>query len=99
MFFPPLAVERAMKVKDVLVRVISGEYTLWQGAEILGMTPRSLRRWRVRMEEHGYTGLIDMRRGVPSPRRAPVVEVQRIVLRFNTTLGRFGAAGSRRHKL
>jgi hypothetical protein len=50
MFFPPLAVERAMRLKDVLVRVISGEYTLWQGAEILGMTPRSLRRWRVRMD-------------------------------------------------
>jgi len=31
------------------------------------------------MEKHGYAGLIDMRRGVPWPRRAPVAEVQRIV--------------------
>jgi len=91
MFFPPLAVERAMRLKDVLVRVISGEYTLWQGAEILGMTPRSLRRWRVRMEKYGYTGLIDMRRGVPSPRRAAVTEVQRIVGLYRDTYRGYNA--------
>jgi transposase len=79
MFFPPSAVERAMKVRDVMVRAISGEYTWWQAAEILGMSLRSVRRWRLRMERHGYAGLIDMRRQVPSPRRAPVVEIQRIV--------------------
>jgi transposase len=79
MLFPPSAVERAMKVRDVIVRAISGEYTWWQAAEILGMSLRSVRRWRLRMERHGYTGLVDMRRQVPSPRRTPVAEVQRIV--------------------
>jgi transposase len=91
MFFPPLAVERAMKVKDVLVRAISGEYTWWQAAEILGMSLRSVRRWRLRMERHGYTGLIDMRRGVPSPRRAPVAEVQRIVGLYRDTYRGYNA--------
>jgi transposase len=79
MHFPPSAMERAMKVKDVIVRAMSGEYTWWQAAEILGMSPRSVRRWRYRMERHGYAGLIDMRRGVPSPRRAPIAEIKRIV--------------------
>jgi Homeodomain-like domain len=91
MLFPPSALERAMKVKDVLVRVLSGEYTLWQGAEILGMTARSLRRWRVRMEQYGYAGLVDMRRGVPSPRRAPVAEVQRIVGLYRDTYRGYNA--------
>lgn len=79
MFYPPSAVERAMKVRDVIVRAMSGEYTWFQAAEILGMSPRSVRRWRLRMERHGYAGLIDMRRGVPSPRRAAVGEIERIV--------------------
>lgn len=91
MFFPPLAVERAMRLKDVLVRAISGEYTWLQAAEILGMDPRSLRRWRNRMEKHGYAGLIDMRRGVPSPRRAPVAEVQRIVGLYRDTYRGYNA--------
>jgi transposase len=79
MFFPPSAVERAMKVREVILRAMSGQYTWLQAAEILGMSPRSVRRWRYRMERHGYAGLIDMRRGIPSPRRAPVAEIQRIV--------------------
>lgn len=79
MLFPPSALERAMKVKEVIFRAISGEYTWLQAAEVLGMNPRSLRRWRQRMELYGYAGLIDMRRGIPSPRRAPVAEIERIV--------------------
>lgn len=91
MFYPPSAVERAMKVRDVIVRAISGEYTWWQAADILGMSPRSVRRWRYRMERHGYAGLIDLRRGVPSPRRAPVGEVQRIVGLYRNTYRGFNA--------
>src|SRR4029453_4017823 len=91
MLFPPSALERAMKVKDGLVGVLSGEYTLWQGAEILGITARSLRRWRLRMEQYGYAGLVDMRRGVPSPRRAPVAEVQRIVGLYRDTYRGYNA--------
>lgn len=79
MLFPPSAWERAMKVKEVIFRAISGEYSWLQAAEILGMSPRSLRRWRYRMERHGYAGLVDMRRGIPSPRRAPVREIERVV--------------------
>jgi transposase len=91
MFFPPSALERAMKVKEVMFRAISGEYTWLQAAEILGMSPRSLRRWRYRMERHGYSGLIDMRRGVPSPRRAPVEEMQRILGLYRETYRGYNA--------
>jgi transposase len=91
MFFPPSAVERAMKVRDVIVRAVSGEYTWLQAGEILGMSPRSVRRWRYRMERYGYAGLIDMRRGVPSPRRAPVGEIQRIVRLYRDTYRGFNA--------
>jgi transposase len=79
MYFSEDAVERAMTIRDVLMRAISGQYNWVQAASILGMSPRTLRRWRWRMDHLGQTGLIDMRRGRPSPRKASRLEIQRIV--------------------
>ena len=79
MLFPPAAVERAMKVRDVIVRAIGGELTWIQAAEIIGCTPRTIRRLRRRYEARGYDGLLDHRQGQPSPRKVPIAEVQRIV--------------------
>ena len=79
MLFPPSAVERAMQIKDVLMRAMNKEYSWLRAAEILGITPRGLRRLRQRMERFGYQGLVDMRCGRPSPRRTPVAEIERIL--------------------
>lgn len=79
MVYAPGAVERAMKAQDVIVRALAGELTWIQAAEILGLSPRSVRRWRWRLEQAGYDGLFDRRRRVPSPKRAPVAEVQRVL--------------------
>jgi len=79
MLFPPSAMERAMQIKEVLLRAMNKEYSWLRAAEILGITPRGLRRLRARMEQFGYQGLVDMRRGRPSPRRTPVAEVERIL--------------------
>ena len=79
MLYPPATVERAMKVRDVIVRAIGGELTWIQAAEIIGCTARSIRRLRRRYEARGYDGLLDHRRGRPSPRKVPLGEVQRIV--------------------
>src|ERR1700704_5370641 len=79
MLFPPKAVERAMQIKEVMMRAMNKEYSWLQAAEILGITPRGLRRLRQRMERFGYQGLVDMRRGGPSPRRAPVTEIERVL--------------------
>jgi helix-turn-helix protein len=77
MLYPPVALERAMTIREVVLRAMSGEITWIQAAEIIGCTPRSLRRWRGRFARDGYCGLLDRRRGRPSPRRAPFAEVQR----------------------
>lgn len=79
MLYSPTAVERAMRVRDVIVRAIGGELTWIQAAEILGCTPRSVRRLRLRYEKAGYDGLLDHRHGRPSPRKVPLAEVQRIL--------------------
>ncbi len=76
MHYAPSAVERTMKIQEVILRAMSGQQTWLQAADVLGMSPRSLRRWRERYETYGYDGLWDRRRRVPSPRRAPFAEVQ-----------------------
>src|SRR5215468_4841985 len=79
MAYPPAAVERAMKVQEVIVRALAGQLTWLQAADIRGRSPRSIRRMRWRFEHDGYDGLFDRRRRTPSPKRAPVAEVQRVL--------------------
>src|SRR5499427_10127297 len=73
------AVERAMKVQEVILRALSGQLTWLQAADILGRSPRSIRRLRLRFERYGYDGLLDRRRQTPSPKRASVAEVERLL--------------------
>jgi transposase len=72
------AVERAMKVQDVMLQAMAKRITWWQAAEILGVSDRHMRRWRERYEEEGYNGLFDRRRGKPSSRRVAVATVERV---------------------
>jgi hypothetical protein len=58
---------------------LDGQLTWIQAAEILGRSPRSIRRLRWLLQHRGYDGLFDRRRQTPSPRRAPVAEVQRLL--------------------
>src|SRR5207302_1125643 len=71
--YPNTAMERAMKVQDVILQAMAKKITWWQAAEILGISDRHMRRWRERYVEQGYNGLFDRRRGQPSRRRVPVV--------------------------
>jgi transposase len=70
--YPMAAAERAMKVQEVILRAISGEILWMQAAEVLGISDRSMRRWKQRYEEGGYDGLFDRRRQRPSPKRVPL---------------------------
>jgi len=78
------AVEQAMKRQEVILRALSGALTWLQAADILGIDPRSLRRWRARYEAQEMVGLYDRRR-LPSPRKAPVAEVERILHLYRDT--------------
>ncbi len=77
--YPARTVERAMKIQEVIIRAIGGQYTWMQAAEIIGISDRSMRRWRQRYEEHGYDGLFDRRTRQPSPKRVPLVEVEKVL--------------------
>jgi hypothetical protein len=73
------AVERAMKVQEVILRAMAKKIAWWQAAEILGLSGRQLRRLRWRYETYGYDGLIDRRRGRPSEKRVPVALVEQVL--------------------
>jgi transposase len=77
--YPEDAWERAMKIQEVILRAVAKKITWWQAAEIIGISDRSLRRWRWRYEQHGYDGLFDRRRGRPSPRRVPLETVEEVL--------------------
>ena len=73
------AMERAMKVQEVILRAMAKKITWWQAAEIIGISDRQMRRWHERYEEFGYDGLFDRRRGQPSPKRVPLAVVEQVL--------------------
>src|SRR5438046_9305937 len=73
------AMERAMKVQEVILRAMAKRITWWQAAEITGISDRHMRRWRERYEEFGYDGLFGRRRGKPSPQRVTMALVEQIL--------------------
>src|SRR6201997_1297873 len=78
-FYSKAAMERAMKIQEVILRAMAGKITWFQAAEILGITDRQMRRMRERYEEHGYDGLMDRRRGRPSAKRVPLEQVEQVL--------------------
>src|SRR6202790_5393773 len=76
--YPKAAMERAMKVQEVILRALAKKITWWQAAEIIGITDRQLRRWHWRYKEYGYDGLLDRRLGKPSPKRVPLAMVEQV---------------------
>jgi transposase len=79
LFYPESAVERAMKIQEVILRAMARKITWYQAAEIIGISDRQMRRWYQRYQEFGYDGLFDRRLGRPSPKRVPVETVERIL--------------------
>jgi transposase len=73
------AVERAMKIQEVILRAIGGQILWMQAAEIIGISDRSRRRWKQRYEEYGYDGLFDRRAKKPSPKKVPLAEVEKVL--------------------
>jgi transposase len=78
-FYSKAAMERAMKVQEVILRAMAKKIAWWQAAEIIGISDRQMRRWHERLEAFGYDGLFDRRRGRPSPKRVPLAMVEQVL--------------------
>jgi transposase len=84
--------ERAMKIQEVILRAISKQITWIQAAEIIGVRPRTMRRWRYRYEQHGYDGLFDRRLKRPSPKRVPLKTVEKVLCLYREQYFDFNVA-------
>ena len=74
-----------MKVQDVLLKAMAKKITWWSAAEILGVTDRTMRRWRERIETDGYSGLADRRKGKPSAQRVPLATIEKVLGLYKET--------------
>src|ERR1700704_3447657 len=77
--YPVRALERAMKIKEVITRAMSGQINWLQAAEIIGITDRSMRRWRKRLSTGSYEDLLDRRTRRPSAKRIDVATVEKVL--------------------
>jgi len=68
-----------MKVQEVILRAMAGKLKWWEAAEIIGISDRTMRRWRERYEEDGYSGLYDYRKRQPSPKRIAVKTLETVL--------------------
>lgn len=77
--FSPAEMERVMKIQEVILKAMAGKLKWWEAAEIIGVTDRTMRRWREQYQEHGYSGLWDYRKQRPSPKRVPVADLEQVL--------------------
>lgn len=78
MVYSRAAMERAMKLQEVILRAISKQLHWFEAARIAGLSPRQLRRLYYRYRIHGYDGLVDGRKGQPSRRRVPLAVLEEV---------------------
>ena len=89
--YSPAAWERAMKLHEVLVSAIAGKLTWMQAADMLGVTPRTMRRWRARMEHYGVDGLRDRRMQSPSGKAIKPTELAHWLRLYRTRYAGYNA--------
>ena len=68
-----------MKVQEVILKAMAGSLKWWEAAEIIGVSDRTMRRWRERYQEGGYDGLYDRRKRGPSPKRVPLKTAEKVL--------------------
>lgn len=76
----PTVQERTMRVREVLMRAVQREISWIQAADILGISARNMRRWKVKFETQGLEGVLDRRTlGHANPRRVTRSELEKLL--------------------
>lgn len=94
---------RMQKFRDVLSRWERRDLSMIEAAELLGMSERQFRRYRLRFDEEGEAGLLDKRLGKASVKRIPADEIERMLRLYKTqyrgwNVSHFHEHGQRDHK-
>ncbi|MCU1329772.1 MAG: hypothetical protein JWN34_5142 [Bryobacterales bacterium] len=59
----------------MLLKAMAKKISWCAAAEIIGVSDRTMRRWRERLEQNGYDGLMDQRKGKPASHRVELKTV------------------------
>jgi transposase len=78
------ATVKAMKIQEIILKAASGQILWIDAADIIGVSCRTMKRWKARYDEHGYDGIFDRRMKGPSPKRVPMKELQMILNLYRT---------------
>lgn len=78
------ATVKAMKIQEVILKAVSKQILWTEAADIIGVSYRTMKRWKTRYQVHGYDGIFDRRMRGPSPKRAPLGELQTILGLYRT---------------
>ena len=76
---PAAEMERVMRVQDVMLQATARKITWWQAAEILGISVRTMRRWKAKYEKKGMRMLFDGRKGKRNWRQVEAKQVDQVV--------------------
>jgi transposase len=76
---PLSEMERTMKMQEVILKAMSKQISWWQAAEILGVSPRTMRRWKWGYERYGFQHLRDGRRGKPSRKKIGGTAIEHVL--------------------
>jgi transposase len=79
------ATVKAMKIQEVILRATSKQILWTEAADIIGVSYRTMKRWKTRYQTHGYGGIFDRRMEGPSPKRVPMQELETILNLYRTT--------------
>ena len=64
---------------EVIGAVVDKRLRQWKAAELLGLTPRHIKRLVSRFKQEGPQGMVSRRKGRPSGNATPIEERRRIV--------------------
>ena len=90
--YPEIALEKAMKRQEIILLAFAKKISWIEAAEILGYSPRHLRRIREKYDEVGFDGLVDGRLGRESPRRIPVAIIEQVLALYRDKYFDFSVA-------
>lgn len=88
---------RMIKFRSVLDRYEASEFNQIEAAELLGVTERTFRRWCLRYQEDGETGLLDRRLGGVSAKRVPTSRASEVEALYRTRYNGFTARHFHEH--
>jgi transposase len=71
------ALERAMRYQEVILQATRGKMSWLQASDVLGISPRTMRRWRLGYQRYGLKGLEDKRRVDRAPNGVRESEIKR----------------------